>query len=115
MARLLIAALWAWGLGAQATPSAPPLADPMAPPPQARLATASKPPDDAGLPLLAIQRRGHRPQALIGTRWVGVGERAERATVLSIDELGIRLKVDGQTVWVPLGQAIPSESSSSLP
>ena len=115
MARLLIATLWAWGLGAQAMPSGAPLADPMAPPPQARLVAASKPADDAGLPLWAIQRRGHRLQALIGSRWVGVGERVDRATVLSVDELGIRLKVEGQTVWVPLGQAIPSESSSSLP
>ncbi|WP_273953534.1 hypothetical protein [Curvibacter cyanobacteriorum] len=87
----------------------------MAPPAQARIGASANAQVEGGGPLLAIQRRGQRPQALIGSRWVTVGERVDRATVLSIDELGIRLQIEGQTVWVPLGQAIPLESSSSLP
>lgn len=111
MARLLMALLGCWLGGVGATPAASPLPDPMAPPLRARASSEAPSPAEDPARVTAIKLRGARPLALVGTQWLSVGARLDKATVLSIDERGVRFQVEGQTVLVPLGQSLAPMSS----
>jgi hypothetical protein len=107
MARILMAWLLWGGLGlAGAGPLPAVLTDPMAPPAALQPVAAGALPDEDEARVSALQLRGARSQALVGGRWVGVGERLPQGVVQSIDERGLRLQAQGQSRLVPLGHAL---------
>ena len=92
---LLGTALW---LQAQAAAE---LADPMRPP-AAALADSSKAEAgtaqaqaDAPQPLQALRLQAPQSRALLGGKWLAVGDSVGGARIVSIDQRGVRLRRDG--------------------